>query len=283
MNPGYSGRSRLPDNLKKLFRNIAMSEPDTALIAQVTFYSQGFNHAGDLVARVLPAIEDCKSRLSKQGHYDFGLRALKSILVTCGRIKREKLANTASDMTMAYASEAEVVLRSLRETIQPKLVGNDSDIFLDILGRRFASVGYVPAIFPALQTSILQIAQTSNLLITEEWMAKALQLHQVSLLHHGIMLVGPTGAGKSSTWSTLATASASATGYSTSTYTIDAKVMSKAALYGKLDPVTREWTDGLFTSMLRKIIENLRGEEKTQHWIVFDGEVDPDWVENLNR
>jgi dynein heavy chain 1 len=43
-----------------------------------------------------------------------------------------------------------------------------------------------------------------------------------------------------------------------------------------------EWTDGIFTYILRKIIENQRGESSKRHWIVFDGDVDPEWAENLN-
>ena len=49
-----------------------------------------------------------------------------------------------------------------------------------------------------------------------------------------------------------------------------------------MDPNTREWTDGLFTHILRKIIDNLRGELNKRQWIIFDGDVDPEWVENLN-
>ena len=60
------------------------------------------------------------------------------------------------------------------------------------------------------------------------------------------------------------------------------QAISKKDLYGFLDPNTREWTDGLFTHILRKIIDNVRGELGRRQWIIFDGDVDPEWVENLN-
>jgi dynein heavy chain 1 len=57
----------------------------------------------------------------------------------------------------------------------------------------------------------------------------------------------------------------------------------KDALYGMLDPTTREWNDGLFTHILRKIVGDVRDESSMRHWIIFDGDVDLEWVENLNR
>lgn len=53
-------------------------------------------------------------------------------------------------------------------------------------------------------------------------------------------------------------------------------------MFGRLDPTTREWSDGVFTHLMRKISENARGEHASFHWIILDGDVDPDWVENLN-
>lgn len=282
MNPGYAGRSNLPDNLKKLFRSVAMSKPDKELIAEVMLFSQGFKQAKRLSKQTVPFFDHCASQLSKQAHYDFGLRALKSVLVSSGGLKRARLANTDGDLGPDEIIEPQIIVQSLRETIAPKLVREDVDKMLEIQAHNFSGVEYVPANYEKLTQAIRDIAHEQHYVDSEMWIAKILQLYQIQSIHHGVMMVGRSGSGKSAAWKILLQALQRIEGVEGVSHIIDSKVMSKEALYGNLDSTTREWTDGLFTGILRKIVDNLRGEDTKRHWIVFDGDVDPEWVENLN-
>jgi len=68
MNPagkGYGGRSKLPDNLKQLFRPVAMSAPDLEIIAETELYSEGFKHAKKLAGKIVSLFRLMKQLLTK--------------------------------------------------------------------------------------------------------------------------------------------------------------------------------------------------------------------------
>ena len=99
MNPAgkrYGGRQKLPDNLKQLFRPVAMSKPDNELIADISLHSEGFKDP-QLLGQKLVGIFSMASRLlTVQQHYDWGLRALKTVLKGCGNMLKMTKRNLAT-------------------------------------------------------------------------------------------------------------------------------------------------------------------------------------------
>ncbi|KAJ3439563.1 dynein heavy chain [Anaeramoeba flamelloides] len=282
MNPGYAGRSNLPDNLKQLFRSIAMIKPDRELIAQVMLYSQGFRTAEQLSDKAVPLFKLCASQLSKQTHYDFGLRALKSVLVSAGNIKREVIQKNSGEETLDD-SELKILLKSICETVIPKLIAQDIPLFHSLLKDVFPKLKPQDIEMAELREKIKIICKKRNYLPSERWISKILQFYQLQNIHHGVMLVGPSGSGKTAAWRVLHEALQDPINKKFGEFhIIDPKAISKEELYGVLDPTTRDWTDGILTHILRKIVNNERGEKNKFHWIIFDGDVSTDWIENLN-
>ena len=88
MNPGYAGRTELPESVKALFRPVVCIVPDLEMICLIMLFSEGFLQAKVLAKKMTVLYKLAKGQLSKQHHYDFGLRALKSVLVMAGELKR---------------------------------------------------------------------------------------------------------------------------------------------------------------------------------------------------
>ncbi|OBA23629.1 hypothetical protein METBIDRAFT_30066 [Metschnikowia bicuspidata var. bicuspidata NRRL YB-4993] len=279
MNPEYVGRNELPENLKKLFRGFAMNRPDAERIAEVILTSHGFSNSKELSARLIPFFLSLQSSVSIQSHYDFGLRALKSILNKAGDIKKESMPNPDPDLLSA---EFSMLLKSLIETIGPKLVKADEIIFQNMIFQKFFSMENVLEDNSHFLEQLKDQICSEGLHATEEFVRKAHQLFQIQESHHGFMLVGHSGSGKSAVMNLVLKTMSRITGEPYQKITIDSKVLTKDNLYGKLDPITRDWTDGLLTKVIREILANLKGESAHRTWIVFDGDIDPVWAENLN-
>jgi dynein heavy chain 1 len=273
MNPGYEGRSNLPDNLKNLFRSFAMVVPDRKLIAQVMLYSQGIVTAEQLAGKVVDLFLLCESRMSKQRHYDFGLRALKTLLVSAGALKRQALEGKGElkgdDLAIA---EKNALIVGACNNVLPKLVAEDMPVFAEILGEVFPGSEVAKMEHAEAREEIVTVCKEHELVAAESFVQKVLQLKQVIEMRHGVMVVGKSG--KSTALRVLMQVLEKLDGTKGEMYVMDPKAITKDKLYGSLDGTTLEWTDGVVTSILRRIIDNQKGESERRHWIVFDGDVD---------
>ncbi|KAG5419290.1 DYN1 [Candida metapsilosis] len=277
MNPGYAGRNQLPENLKKLFRTFQMVKPDVQIIIEVLLTSMTFKFAQDLSKIVAQFFSEILFKVSNQKHYDFGLRAIKTTLSMCGNLKYKD----TSEEEAVKVREYEIVKQSIHQTVLPKLISDDIEAFSTLQELCFPNVTILLGT-AELRSHLGKVCDEMGYEASAETMEKAMQLASIQSSNHGIMLCGESGSGKSTVLKVTMKALMKLEGIEHTAIVISPKVFSKDHLYGKFDILTRQWTDGLFTSVLRRIQENSRGELGKRTWIVFDGDIDPIWAENLN-
>lgn len=70
-----------------------MVVPDFELICEIMLVAEGFQDARVLARKFITLYTLCKELLSKQDHYDWGLRAIKSVLVVAGSLKVSVIFN----------------------------------------------------------------------------------------------------------------------------------------------------------------------------------------------
>eukprot|EP00605_Chrysophyceae_sp_TOSAG23-4_P002934 GSChrysophyteH1.ASY1.ANO1.3229.1 assembled CDS len=168
---GYGGRSRLPDNLKALFRPVAMGAPDNELIAEVSLVTEGFSQSKDLASKIVSLFKLSRQLLSAQQHYDWGLRALKAVLNSGGRL------------IQAYKADG--------EQVTPELTFSDTSKFLALIGD--------------LEQAIKDVSAEKPFYLVEDpdQVRKMMQLKESLDQRMGCVIVGPSGCGKSTLWRVL--------------------------------------------------------------------------------
>lgn len=275
MNPGYAGRSELPDNLKALFRPVAMMVPDLGMIMEIMLVSEGFKDFKVLAKKMYTLYQMMQQQMSKQAHYDFGLRNIKSVLGCAGALKRKD-----PDMP-----EQILLMRAINDMNAPKWVSQDVPLYQALLMDIFPGIELPVPDYGKLEETINQVLVEFGCQRVPHTVNKCISIFETKVTRHGNMLVGGTLGGKSICWKTLAKAknylkALGQEGMEKVQYQIiNPKSVSNDELYGAYDLATMEWTDGILSSIMRGMCQDEKLDDK---WLVLDGPVDTLWIESMN-
>jgi dynein heavy chain len=205
------------------------------------------------------------------------MRAVKAVITAAGHLKRQ----------FPHQNEAELVLRAINDVNLAKFLSFDLPLYESITKDLFPGTVLPEPDYKDLLDCVRNTcAQPEyNLQPNEYFMVKIIQLYEMILVRHGLMVVGQPFAGKTMCEKVLANALGmlSEKGLMGECHVkiqiVNPKSISLAQLYGTFDEVSADWSDGILAVWYRNLATM---DPKDRRWLIFDGPVDAFWIESMN-
>lgn len=272
----------------------------------------------NIISEVEEEVKECLGSIgavSAQSHYDFGLRSLKAILRTSNHLRKNHAITLLSPSSRTSATQLEfreeeaLIVEALSFTLLPKLMSHDVPPFKALIRMVFPSAPSPSDQLPhTLEHALRTVAMKQGFCLTPEIIEKIMQISHSLAVQTGVIIVGNASVGKTSLLNMLVSSTALLYHGHKPTHTrfesdekkhqsgvawvphrgqtmihrIEPKSLTKMELFGGIDGNTGTWFDGIITCIVRRVLEGYRHWSDVSHLIVFDGEVDVLWVENLN-
>ena len=160
-----------------------MMIPDREIIIKVKLASVGYLDFQMLAKKFRVLYNLCEEQLSKQRHYDFGLRNILSVLRTAGvNLRIELLKDSQQDRSNL---EEMLMMRTLRDMNLSKLVADDVDLFISLLHDLFPNQrDPEKRRYDAEEEAMRTIIVEKKLVHHDTWVNKIVQLYETVSVKH---------------------------------------------------------------------------------------------------